>query len=91
MFGPIRAAHRIELNTAAAIITAAMIKGQIPPLSEAREIVSTLNRWFPLEPVNRKEFYRVWNWNNGHPECFPKPKDGIVRAPCRSVTRSRLV
>lgn len=71
-FGPIRAAHRIELNTAAAIITAAMIKGQVPPLSEAREIVSTLNRRFPLDPVNRKEFYRVWNWNNGHPECFPK-------------------
>lgn len=81
MFGPIRTAHRIELNTAAALITAAMIKGTIPSAANATELVSHLNRWFPPDPVTGKEFYRVWYWNGGwRPNRFPKPNKGIKRA-----------
>jgi hypothetical protein len=87
MFGPLRAAHRIELNTAAAVIAAAMSSGKVPSLEEAEEIVSSLNRWFPRDPVTQKDFYSVWHWENGRPRCFPKPQGGIVRATLASLSQ----
>jgi hypothetical protein len=79
LFGPSRSAHRLELNTATALLTSIMRNGTLPTITEAKEIVSILNRSFPKDPESGKEFYRAWWWEDGHQRCFPKPSEGTKR------------
>jgi hypothetical protein len=79
LFGPVRSAHRVELNTAAGLLTAALQRGALPTVAEAKRLVTTLNRSFPKDPVNGNEFYRVWWWGSKHASSFPRPKTGLKR------------
>ena len=79
LFGPVRAAHRVELNTAAGLLTAALQHGTLPTVAEAKRLVTILNRSFPTDAANGKEFYRVWWWGPKRPSSFPRPKGGLKR------------
>ena len=81
LFGPIRAAHRLELNTAAGLLTAALRHGTLPTVAQAKRLVTTLNRSFPNDPVSGKEFYRVWWWGPKGASHFPRPKVPLKRVP----------
>ena len=79
LFGPNRSAHRLELNTATALLASLIRNGKLPTIKEAKQIVSILNKSFPKDPDSGKEFYRVWWWKNGYQRCFPKPSGGVKR------------
>jgi hypothetical protein len=79
LFGPMRSAHRLELNTATALLTSVMRNGSLPSVEKAKEIVSVLNSFFPTDPDSGMEFYRVWWWEDGHSQCFPPPSGRIKR------------
>ena len=61
-FGPVRSAHRLELDTATGILFSGLARGSLPTVEEAREIVSYLNTRSPTDAANGKPFYRVWWW-----------------------------
>lgn len=74
LFGPIRTAHRLELDTATGLILATLIGGSVPSVDSAKAVVSALNRFFPNDRDTKKEFYRVWWWNeDGSHQCFSAP------------------
>ncbi len=81
LFGPIRSAHRLELDTATSFILATIVGGAVPSVAEAKTVVRALNKMFPRDPETKKEFYRVWWWNAaGTHKCFPPPKPAMTRA-----------
>ena len=62
-FGPVRTAHRLELDTAAGMIFGLLARGVIPAADEARTVVDSLNACFPPDEANGNQFYRVWWWD----------------------------
>ena len=83
LFGPVRAARRLELNTAAELLTASLRQGTLPTTAQAKQLVKTLNRFFPNDPVSGKEFYRVWWWGPKGASHFPRLKAPLKRVPNR--------
>jgi hypothetical protein len=81
LFGPIRAGHRIELDTATGLIISTLLDGFVPSLERAEAVVTFLNQSFPKDLDTGNEFYRVWSWNEaGTPHCYPAPSGRIRRA-----------
>lgn len=71
-FGPVRSAHRLELDTAAGIVFGILARGMMPTVDEAQSLVAQLNTWFPADAANGKPFYRVWWWDSDGAIChFP--------------------
>ncbi len=62
-FGPVRAAHRLELDSAAGLLFGLLARGEVPTLDDAKAVVRQLNACFPPDATNGKPFYRVWWWN----------------------------
>jgi hypothetical protein len=80
LFGAVRSAHRLELDAATGLILASLIGGKVPPVEEARDLVSALNASFPKDADTHKPFFRVWWWDrDGSHHCFPKPAAGVKR------------
>jgi hypothetical protein len=62
LFGPVRSAHQVELNTAAGLLTAPFQWGAFPTVAAAKRLVTILNLSLPEDTENGKDFYRVWWW-----------------------------
>ena len=73
LFGPVRSAHRLELDAATGLILASLIGGMVPSVAEAKNVISALNTSFPKDADSNKPFFRVWWWDkNGSHDWFPK-------------------
>jgi hypothetical protein len=80
LFGPVRDAHRLELDTATGLVVSALARGVVPTATQAKRIVRTLNAAFPPDPKNNKPFYRVWWWNKrGDLKRFPDAPEHKIR------------
>ena len=74
LFGPVRSAHRLELDTAIGLILATLVRGAVPSVDTAKATVRALNEFFAPDSKTNRQFYRVWWWNeDGTHECFPAP------------------
>lgn len=63
-FGPLRKAHRLELDSAAGLVFGLLSRGTVPEIEDAKAVVDEVNHCFPLDAVNGKPFYRVWWWDS---------------------------
>ena len=78
-FGPVREAHRLELDTAAGLVYGLLIRGAVPSSDDAQTIVRNLNACFPTDHANENPFYRVWWWDaGGKAHRFPDAPESMI-------------